>query len=82
MAIQGTGIGASNQFEAGGFIRSSEKICVAKHSIPLLPVAINYNGTNAVEIHGFQAHVGSMRSPSRGRKTNIYRSSSTSKYLV
>ncbi|TOQ37316.1 choline dehydrogenase, partial [Vibrio parahaemolyticus] len=32
-----------------------------------LPVAINYNGSNAVNMHGFQAHVGSMRSPSRGR---------------
>ncbi len=30
-------------------------------------MAINYNGSNAVEVHGFQAHVGSMRSPSRGR---------------
>jgi choline dehydrogenase len=30
-------------------------------------VAINYNGSNAIEMHGFQAHVGSMRSPSRGR---------------
>jgi choline dehydrogenase-like flavoprotein len=32
-----------------------------------LPVAINYNGSNGVKEHGFQAHVGSMRSPSRGR---------------
>ncbi len=32
-----------------------------------LPLAINYNGSNAIETHGFQAHVGSMRSPSRGR---------------
>ncbi|WP_202815636.1 GMC family oxidoreductase N-terminal domain-containing protein, partial [Enterobacter hormaechei] len=31
-----------------------------------LPVAINYNGSNAVKEHGFQCHVGSMRSPSRG----------------
>ncbi len=30
-------------------------------------MAINYNGSNAVKEHGFQAHVGSMRSPSRGR---------------
>ena len=30
-------------------------------------MAINYNGTNAIHEHGFQAHVGSMRSPSRGR---------------
>jgi choline dehydrogenase len=30
-------------------------------------VAINYNGSNAIKMHGFQAHVGSMRSLSRGR---------------
>ena len=29
-------------------------------------MAINYNGSNAVKEHGFQCHVGSMRSPSRG----------------
>lgn len=65
--FQGTGIGASNQFEAGGFIRSSEKFAWPNIQFHFLPVAINYNGTNAVEVHGFQAHVGSMRSPSRGR---------------
>jgi choline dehydrogenase len=32
-----------------------------------LPIAINYNGTNPIKVHGFQAHMGSMRSPSRGR---------------
>ena len=40
---------------------------MAKHQYHFLPVAINYNGTNAIHEHGFQAHVGSMRSPSRGR---------------
>ncbi|MEQ4922151.1 choline dehydrogenase [Proteus hauseri] len=64
--FKGTGIGASNQFEAGGFIRSSEKFAWPNIQFHFLPVAINYNGTNAVEVHGFQAHVGSMRSPSRG----------------
>lgn len=65
--FKGTGIGASNQFEAGGFIRSSEKFAWPNIQFHFLPVAINYNGSNAVEVHGFQAHVGSMRSPSRGR---------------
>ena len=63
----GTGIGASNQFEAGGFIRSSPEFGWPNIQYHFLPVAISYNGTNAVETHGFQAHVGSMRSPSRGR---------------
>lgn len=65
--LKGTGIGASNQFEAGGFIRSSEKFAWPNIQFHFLPVAINYNGSNAVNQHGFQAHVGSMRSPSRGR---------------
>lgn len=65
--FKGTGIGASNQFEAGGFIRSSEEFSWPNIQYHFLPVAINYNGSNAVREHGFQAHVGSMRSPSRGR---------------
>lgn len=63
----GTGIGASNQFEAGGFIRTRPEFEWPNIQYHFLPVAINYNGSNAVEEHGFQAHVGSMRSPSRGR---------------
>lgn len=63
----GTGIGASNQFEAGGFIRTREEFEWPNIQYHFLPVAINYNGSNAVNAHGFQAHVGSMRSPSRGR---------------
>ncbi|WP_282262927.1 choline dehydrogenase [Stenotrophomonas sp. PS02301] len=62
----GTGIGASNQFEAGGFIRTREEFDWPNIQYHFLPVAINYNGTNAVKEHGFQAHVGSMRTPSRG----------------
>ena len=65
--FQGTGIGASNQFEAGGFIRSSTEFDWPNIQYHFLPVAINYNGSNAVKEHGFQAHMGSMRSPSRGR---------------
>ncbi|MDH1012114.1 choline dehydrogenase [Pseudomonas nicosulfuronedens] len=63
----GTGLGASNQFEAGGFIRSRPEFEWPNIQYHFLPVAINYNGSNAVSEHGFQAHVGSMRSPSRGR---------------
>lgn len=65
--FNGTGIGASNQFEAGGFIRSDESFAWPNIQYHFLPVAINYNGSNAVEEHGFQCHVGSMRSKSRGR---------------
>jgi len=63
----GSGLGASNQFEAGGFIRTRDEFEWPNIQYHFLPVAINYNGSNAVKEHGFQAHVGSMRSPSRGR---------------
>ncbi len=65
--FMGTGVGASNQFEAGGFIRSSPEFAWPNLQYHFLPLAINYNGSKAVKAHGFQAHVGSMRSPSRGR---------------
>ncbi|KGD70667.1 choline dehydrogenase [Tatumella morbirosei] len=65
--LKGSGVGASNQFEAGGFIRSRKEFDWPNIQYHFLPVAINYNGTNAIEAHGFQCHVGSMRSPSRGR---------------
>ncbi len=63
----GTGIGASNQFEAGGFIRSDESFSWPNIQYHFLPVAINYDGSNPIKVHSFQAHMGSMRSPSRGR---------------
>jgi choline dehydrogenase len=65
--LNGTGIGASNQFEAGGFIRTRDDDPWPNIQYHFLPVAINYNGSNPIKMHGFQAHVGSMRSPSRGR---------------
>ncbi|CAL8477380.1 choline dehydrogenase [Caballeronia sp. S22] len=64
--LNGTGIGASNQFEAGGFIRTRDDDLWPNIQYHFLPVAINYNGSNPIRMHGFQAHVGSMRSPSRG----------------
>lgn len=65
--FNGTGIGASNQFEAGGFIRSHDDFDWPNLQYHFLPVAVNYDGTDAIKLHSFQAHVGSMRSPSRGR---------------
>lgn len=65
--FKGTGIGASNQFEAGGFIRSDDKERWPNIQYHFLPIAISYNGKSAAQAHGFQAHVGSMRSESRGR---------------
>ncbi|MDR7342344.1 choline dehydrogenase [Pantoea alhagi] len=65
--LKGSGIGASNQFEAGGFIRSDKHPEWPDLQYHFLPVAINYNGSSPVKEHGFQAHVGPMRSMSRGR---------------
>jgi choline dehydrogenase len=63
----GTGIGASNQFEAGGFIRSDDSFALPNIQYHFLPIAVNYNGSNPIKVHSFQAHMGSMRSHSRGR---------------
>ncbi|MGA8259667.1 MAG: choline dehydrogenase [Arenicellales bacterium] len=61
-----TGLGASNHFEAGGFIRSNAECTYPNLQFHFLPVAIRYDGTPQKQ-HGFQAHVGPMRSDSRGR---------------
>ncbi|MEE3214697.1 MAG: GMC oxidoreductase, partial [Pseudomonadota bacterium] len=67
LMFKGTGIGASNQFEAAGFIRTSQEEAWPNLQYHFLPIAISYNGKSAVQAHGFQAHVGSMRSESEGR---------------
>lgn len=65
--FNGTGVGASNHFEAAGFIRTSGEEPWPNLQYHFLPIAISYNGKSAVQAHGFQAHVGSMRSESEGR---------------
>ncbi|NJM81649.1 MAG: choline dehydrogenase [Tabrizicola sp.] len=61
-----TGLGASNQFEACGFIRSAAGIDYPDIQYHFLPIAVRYDGKAVAEGHGFQAHVGPMRSKSRG----------------
>ena len=61
------GLGASNQFEACGFIRSREGVEYPDIQFHFLPIAVRYDGASAANGHGFQAHVGPMRSKSRGR---------------
>ncbi len=65
----GRGPGASNQFEACGFIRSAAGIDYPDIQYHFLPIAVRYDGKAVVEGHGFQAHVGPMRSKSRGAVT-------------
>lgn len=63
----GKGLGASNHFEACAFIRSKAGIKYPDIQYHFLPFAVRYDGKAAAEGHGFQAHVGPMRSKSRGR---------------
>ncbi|SUA99716.1 Choline dehydrogenase [Pannonibacter phragmitetus] len=62
----GKGLGASNQFEACAFIRSRAGIDYPDIQFHFIPFAVRYDGKAAAEGHGFQAHVGPMRSKSRG----------------
>ncbi len=62
-----SGPGASNQFESAGFIRSAAGVEYPDIQFHFLPLAVRYDGRAAAEGHGFQAHVGPMRSPSRGQ---------------
>ncbi|MFT6458799.1 choline dehydrogenase [Pseudophaeobacter arcticus] len=64
-----TGLGASNQFESAAFIRSDKGIDYPDIQYHFLPIAVRYDGQAAAEGHGFQAHVGPMRSESRGEIT-------------
>jgi choline dehydrogenase len=64
--MRGRGLGASNHFEAGGFIRSRAGVRYPDIQFHFLPMAAAYDGSTLAREHGFQAHVGPMRSKSRG----------------
>jgi len=64
-----TGLGASNQFESAAFIRSKAGVDYPDIQYHFIPIAVRYDGKVAAEGHGFQAHTGPMRSPSRGAVT-------------
>ena len=64
--MRGKGPGASNQFESCGFIRSAAGVEYPDIQYHFLPIAVRYDGKAVAEGHGFQAHVGPMRSKSRG----------------
>ncbi|WP_306049468.1 choline dehydrogenase [Oceaniradius stylonematis] len=64
-----SGPGASNQFESAAFIRSKAGVKYPDIQYHFLPIAVRYDGQAAAEGHGFQAHVGPMRSASRGAVT-------------
>ncbi|WP_055662762.1 choline dehydrogenase [Jannaschia seosinensis] len=64
-----TGPGATNNFESAAFIRSRAGVRYPDIQYHFLPLAVRYDGKVAAEGHGFQAHVGPMRSKSRGDVT-------------
>ena len=60
------GLGASNQFESCGFIRSSAGVAWPDIQYHFLPAAMRYDGKEAFSGHGFQVHVGHNKPRSRG----------------
>ena len=64
--LAGYGPGMSNHFEAGGFVRSRASEAYPNLMIHFLPLAIRYDGSRPTAGHGYQMHIGPMRSESRG----------------
>jgi choline dehydrogenase len=60
------GVGTSNHFEAGGFIRSNEDVGWPNLMFHFLPIAIRYDGSQPAADHGYQVHIGPMFSDVRG----------------
>ncbi len=60
------GPGATNHFEAGGFIRSNDEVAYPNLMFHFLPIAIRYDGSQPAGGHGYQVHIGPMTSDARG----------------
>lgn len=60
------GVGASNHFEGGGFIRGNNSFKYPNLMFHFLPIAVRYDGTAPAGGHGYQVHIGPMYSNSRG----------------
>jgi choline dehydrogenase len=72
-ALARSGPGATNHFEAGGFVRSNDEVRYPNLMFHFLPIAIRYDGSAPVKRdgevgggHGYQVHIGPMYSDSRG----------------
>jgi choline dehydrogenase len=64
--LQRSGPGATNHFEAGGFVRSNEDVEYPNLMFHFLPLAVRYDGSSPAAEHGYQVHVGPMNSDARG----------------
>jgi choline dehydrogenase len=60
------GVGATNHFEGGGFIRSNDQVDYPNLMFHFLPIAIRYDGSQPAAEHGYQVHIGPMYSDVRG----------------
>jgi choline dehydrogenase len=60
------GLGATNHFEGGGFVRSNDEVDYPNLMFHFLPVAIRYDGSVPAEGHGYQVHIGPMYADTRG----------------
>jgi choline dehydrogenase len=61
-----SGLGATNHFEAGGFVRSNDDVDYPNLMFHFLPIAIRYDGSAPAGDHGYQVHIGPMYSDARG----------------
>jgi choline dehydrogenase len=61
-----SGLGATNHFEAGGFVRSNDEVAYPNLMFHFLPIAIRYDGSAPAGGHGYQVHIGPMYSDARG----------------
>ena len=61
-----TGLGSTNHFEAGAFIRSKAGQKWPDIQFHFLPAAMSYDGKIAIKGHGYQVHVGPNKPLSRG----------------
>ena len=67
--ITGEGLGATNHFEAGGFVRSRAGVESPDVQFHFLPIGMSYDGVTLAESetgHSMQMHMGYNKSPSRG----------------
>jgi choline dehydrogenase len=66
--LRKSGPGATNHFEAGGFVRSNDDVAYPNLMYHFLPIAVRYDGTlpEGGGGHGYQVHVGPMYSDARG----------------
>jgi len=61
------GLGSTNHFESGAFIRSGPEREWPDVQLHFLPAAMRYDGKQAFDRHGYQVHLGPNKPKSRGK---------------